>query len=356
MKKNIFKNKKVLITGHTGFKGSWLTLWLLKKKAKIIGVSKEIVTKPSHFQLLKLKKKIKNYFFDLNNLYKIDKVINNHKPDYIFHLAAQSLVKKSYLNPIETWTSNTFGTINLLESLRGVKKKTIVVLITSDKSYKNLEITRGYKENDILGGYDPYSASKAGAEIAIQSYLKSFFNNKLKNKVFISIARAGNVIGGGDWSNDRLVPDCFKNWSKNKFVRIRNPNSTRPWQNVLEALNGYLELAYNLVKYPKKFHGEIFNFGPSPRENNTVVNVLKKIKINYPYVKWKIEKDSNFYESKLLKLNSNKAKKILKWKCKLSFDENIRLVSNWYKYYYSNQNKKNIYKFSMNQIDYFEKK
>ena len=354
MSYNFFKGKKVLITGHTGFKGSWLTLWLLLKGAKILGLSKNILTKPSHFQLLNIKKKIRHNLIDLKDLKKVKKIINETKPDYIFHLAAQALVKKSYDNPIETWLSNSVGTINLLEALKNVKKKTFVILITSDKSYKNMELKRGYRESDILGGKDPYSASKASAELAIQSYINSFFSNK-KNNIFITIARAGNVIGGGDWSEDRLVPDCFKSWSKKKLVSIRNPNSTRPWQHVLEALNGYLTLALKLTENPKKFHGEAFNFGPKYSDNYSVSNVLKKIKTFYPNAKWKIKKSKKFYESNLLKLNSNKAYIKLNWKPKLSFSENIKLVSNWYKIFYSKNKRKDIFSLSSEQIKLYEK-
>lgn len=348
-----FKRKVILVTGHTGFKGSWLSLWLLKMGAHVIGISKDIPTKPSHFQLLNLKKNITNYYIDLNNHKKIKAIIRKHKPHFIFHLAAQSLVKKSYLNPKMTWESNTLGTLNLLDSLRKINHKIYAVFITSDKSYKNLELKRGYKETDLLGGYDPYSASKAGAELAIQSYINSFFNKK-KNKVFISIARAGNVIGGGDWAENRLVPDCFRNWTKNKFAIIRNPDATRPWQHVLEALNGYLTLACKLSSNPKKFHGQVFNFGPSQSQNKTVLDVLNEIKKNYFNAKWIVKKNKQFFESRLLSLNSNKAKKILKWKSKLSFKKNIQLVSQWYQKYNSKNNKK-ILHLSIKQIEIYEK-
>ena len=243
-----FKNKTVLVTGHTGFKGSWLTLWLVLLGAKVIGLSINFPSNPSHFNLMKLQKKINHKKIDIRNLKLLKKIFRRYQPDYVFHLAAQSLVKKSYSEPIYTWGTNTMGTLNILESLRELKKNCVAVLITSDKSYKNVEIKRGYKENDILGGGDPYSSSKASAELAIQSYISSFFSSK-KTKVLIGIARAGNVIGGGDWSENRLVPDCAKSWSKNKKVLIRNPRSTRPWQHVLEAIWGYLLLASDLKKY-----------------------------------------------------------------------------------------------------------
>jgi len=233
-----FKGKKVIITGHTGFKGSWLTIWLLHLGAKIIGISNGIPTKPSNFELNKLKKKINNQNFDIKNKIKLQRLINIHKPDYIFHLAAQSLVKKSYAKPSLTFETNSFGTLTLLDVLKDYKTKKIcsVVIITSDKSYKNLELNRGYKEDDLLGGHDPYSASKACAELIIQSYFNSFL---IKNKnLKISVARAGNVIGGGDWSENRLIPDCIKSIKNKKKLLIRFPNSTRPWQHVFKAIYG----------------------------------------------------------------------------------------------------------------------
>jgi len=349
---SLFKNKTVLVTGHTGFKGSWLTSWLVLLGAKVIGLSIDVPTNPSFFKATGLKYKIKHKKVDIRNLENLKANFKKYKPDYVFHLAAQALVKKSYLNPIYTWTSNTIGTLNVLESLRYVNKKCIAVIITSDKSYKNLEIKRGYKENDILGGKDPYSASKASAELVIQSYISSFFPLK-KTKVLIGIARAGNVIGGGDWSENRLIPDCVKAWSKNKKVLIRNPNSTRPWQHVLEAIWGYLLLAAKLKKN-KKFHGEAFNFGPNYSANHNVISLVKLIKKHWKNTSWVVvkEKKKKFYESNLLKLNSNKAKINLKWNCVLSFNETISMVASWYRDYYSKS--KNMYSISLNQIKQYQ--
>ena len=351
--KKIFKNKKVIVTGHTGFKGTWLSLWLNTMGAKVLGISKNIPTDPSHFKSINLKKKIKNSKINICNYNKLSNVFKKYQPDFVFHLAAQSLVKKSYLNPIETWHSNTIGTLNVLESLKQIKKKVYVVIITSDKSYKNLEISRGYKEDDLLGGKDPYSASKGSAEFVIQSYIKSFFSNK-KNNVFISVARAGNVIGGGDWSTDRLIPDCIKSYSNNKVAAIRNPNSTRPWQHVLEVIYGYLTLA-SKIYLDKKLHGEVFNFGPGKKSNFTVLYILSKIKNNLPNFKWKIRKNKhNFFESKLLKLNSNKAYKKLGWSSILTINESTKLVSDWYNFFYKNKKKdQELYKLSVNQINYY---
>ena len=349
--KSYFNKKKILITGHTGFKGAWLTVYLLSLGGKIMGISKDVPTSPSLFHSLDLKKKITHRKADIRNLEKLKNLFLTFNPDFVFHLAAQALVKESYLNPIETFKSNIFGTLSVLESLRVLKNKCSAVLITSDKSYKNLEIKRGYKENDLLGGIDPYSSSKASAELLIQTYINSFLDSK-KN-ISLAVARAGNVIGGGDWSSDRLIPDCVKSWSKNKKVSLRNPNSTRPWQHVLEALSGYLILAIHLSK-SKKLDGEAFNFGPSNLNNYSVLDVVKKMKNYWKNVSWKTEKKNNFhYESNLLKLNSNKAKKKLNWKSILTIRETINLVTTWYKIFYDK--KFNIYNLSVKQIKFYEK-
>ncbi len=345
-----FKNKKIIITGHTGFKGSWLALWLHSLGADVLGLSKNIPTKPSHFKSLNLEKKIKSKKIDLIDLKKLKKIIYNFKPDYIFHLAAQSIVKKSYVDTKETWESNLISTINLLEVLKDMKKKTTVIIITSDKVYKNIETKKGYKEIDRLGGLDPYGASKSATEIAIQSYVNSFFyQKKNKLKVRICSARAGNVIGGGDWSPDRLIPDCMKSWSKNKTVKIRNPKSTRPWQHVLEVIYGYLILAMNLNS-SKKLHGESFNFGPK-YHNYKVSEVLNEIKKIWPSTKWIYDKNKKFKENQLLNLNSKKSYKILKWKQTLTFKKQIWMLVDWYKFY--NKNKNSTYEKSLEQINIY---
>ena len=349
-----FQNKTVIITGHTGFKGSWLTLWLKLLGAKIIGISKDIPTKPSLFKEAKLNKGIVDLRLDLKDLKKLKLIFKKYKPDFVFHLAAQSLVKESYNSPIQTFQSNTIGTLNVLECIRNLSKKCISIIITSDKSYKNLELNRGYKENDILGGKDPYSASKASAELIIQSYINSFFNSKSNNKI-VAIARAGNVIGGGDWSKNRLIPDCVKAWSKNKIAIIRNPKSTRPWQHVLEALRGYLNLAIKLSKN-SSLHGEAFNFGPKNSQNKTVIELTNQAKKNWKNIKWKIIiQPKSKFESKLLKLNSNKAKNKLDWKPILKFTETVEMVINWYKKYYFDK-KENIFDFSKHQLKSYLRK
>ena len=353
MKKlKVFKNKRILITGHTGFKGSWLSLWFKSLGAEVLGISKDIPTNPSHYKLINLEKKMKNKFFDITNFKKLKKTFINFKPDYVFHLAAQSLVKKSYEDPLLTYQTNTIGTLNVMECLRSLTNNCIAIIITSDKSYKNLEIKRGYREEDILGGIDPYSSSKASAELIIQTYFNSYLIKKKNIKV--GVARAGNVVGGGDWSKDRLIPDCMKSWSKNKKVLIRSPNSTRPWQHVLDALYGYITLSLNLKK-SDRFNGNVFNFGPSLNSNFKVIDVLNLAKKSWNKAFWKIIKDKKrVYESNLLKLNSSKAKSILKWRCNLNFKETIYFVTDWYKYYYINN--KNMYNFSLKQIDSYCKK
>jgi CDP-glucose 4,6-dehydratase len=336
----IFNGKKVIVTGHTGFKGSWLAYFLTMLGANVVGVSDKIISKPSHYSAINLKNKVINKFFNISNKKKINNLFIKERPDFVFHLAAQALVKKSYINPMLTWTSNTLGTLSILEALKNIqfKKKCICIFITSDKSYRNIEINRGYKESDSLGGKDPYSASKASADIAVTSYFYSFFFNK-KSKLRIAIARAGNVIGGGDWSKDRLIPDCIKDWTKKKTVYIRNPESTRPWQHVLDIVNGYLLLALNLNNN-KNLNGEAFNFGPSSRINYSVGEVVKEINKNWPEANYKIlkKKKQKFYESKLLRLNSSKAKKKLKWKSILTFKESIKFVSDWYKEFRKDKN------------------
>ena len=345
----IFRNKKVLITGHTGFKGSWLSLWLNISGAKVYGISNNYKSTETNIKNFRLKKNVKNFNIDIRNFVKLNKIITKIKPDFIFHFAAQSLVGNSFKNPVYNFETNFNGTLNLLEVLRLSKFKCISIIITSDKSYKNLEIKRGYTENDILGGDDPYSASKASAELVINSYFKSFLKNK-KN-LRIAICRAGNVIGGGDWSNDRLIPDIMRSIFNNKKVKLRNQSSTRPWQHVLDVLNGYLILASKLKKN-NTLNGQSFNFGPPIKSNYTVLAIVREMKKNWNLLEW-VFSNRTYHESTLLKLNSSKSLKYLNWKNKLDFKELIRLVTDWYKCFYEN---KNVYDFSIKQIRNFEKK
>ena len=349
----VFKNSKVIITGHTGFKGSWLTAWLKLLGANIMGISINSPTNPSHFKVSKVGKNIKNIKLDIRNKKELEKKIISFKPKFIFHLAAQSLVAISYQKPTFTWQTNVIGTLNILEAVRKLKNKCNLIIITSDKCYHNKEIHYGYKETDVLGGKDPYSGSKASAEILIKSYINSFFLEKNKN-IRITTARAGNVVGGGDWAKYRIVPDCVRSWSKNKQAKLRKPNATRPWQHVLEAVGGYLCLAVNL-NLNNKINGESFNFGPSLKKEYSVLDLVRSMSNHWQNVSWKKISSSKkvFFESGLLRLNCSKAKKILKWKSILKFDETMELVATWYRSFYSNR--ANIDNTTKDQIKIFQK-
>ena len=335
---NFFKNKKVLVTGHTGFKGSWLVTWLNILGCKVMGISLNPVKGDNHFRILKKDLNIIDKRGDIRNEKYIKEIIKQFKPDIVFHLAAQAIVSTSYSHPKLTFETNVLGTLNLLTVLAELKHKCIAILVTSDKCYKNIEVTRGYTETDELGGDDFYSSSKASAELIINSFYKSFIKNK-NTLLRISTARAGNVVGGGDWSKNRLIPDSVKSWSKNQTVILRNPNSTRPWQHVMEALSGYLHLAYKLDR-DKELNGESFNFSNSEIKNFTVLKFIKGIKKYWKNARWKVYKKSSFYESTLLQLNSNNAKKVLNWENKLKLSETIKLVGEWYTAYYESNKKK----------------
>jgi len=346
---NIYQNKKVLVTGYNGFKGSWLCLWLNKLGARVTGIGLPSQTKNSFFKANKISDLVEGLTLDIRDLSSLNDLIIQNKPDFVFHLAAQALVRKSYNDPLETWSTNLVGTLNILESLRLLEKKCSCILITSDKCYENKEWAWGYRENDSLGGPDPYSASKACAELAIKSYVKSFFNDKKNALVKISSARAGNVIGGGDWSEDRIVPDCIKAWSKGEIVQLRSPYSTRPWQHVLEPLSGYLLLGSKLYNNDS-FHGESFNFGPQIAENNSVLDLVKTMSEFWEKVKWISNEDEiKPYESGLLNLNCDKAFFDLDWHSVFSFQETIRYTIEWYRTFY--EDNFNIQNMSLNQID-----
>ena len=349
MFKNIYSGKKILITGHTGFKGSWLTKWLLDLGADIIGISKNIPTKPSMFEILNLRNKIQHKTVDIRNFKNFFKIIDQEKPDFIFHLAAQSIVSSSYEDPIETLTSNVNGTANLLEALRITNFKCNLVLITSDKSYDNVEQVWGYKEDDRIGGKDPYSGSKGAAELIIKSYYNSYF--KLNSNVKIAVARAGNVIGGGDWAKDRVVVDAVNAWSTKKKVEIRNPKSTRPWQHVLEPLSGYLNLGL-FLKNKRVQNGEAFNFGPLSEQNRTVKDLLKDLSSYWLFNDFNdaiiLDERVSFHEASLLKLNCDKANIFLDWQPALNYEDTIRLTGEWYYNYYNSSEDMN--EFTSKQI------
>ncbi len=329
---NIFKGKTVLITGHTGFKGSWLSLWLVSLGAKVVGISIDIPTSPSHFETIGLSGVIDDRRFDITNLDCLTNQVIETNPDFIFHLAAQPLVKLSFLNPIQTWITNLMGTVNVLQSARQLKKKCVLVMITSDKAYENLGWSWGYRENDRLGGGDPYSASKASAELAIKSFYESFFTD---SNIQIGIGRAGNVVGGGDWAKDRIVPDIVLSASQMQPVQIRNPNSTRPWQHVLEPLSGYLRLAQKLND-TNDYSGQAYNFGPPANQNHSVGELVSEMSMYWKNIEW-LDVSSTYkgpQEASLLKLNCDKALEHLGWEPCLNFSETIRRTVKWYSSYY----------------------
>ena len=351
---NIYKDKKVLITGNTGFKGSWLTIWLLKLGAKVSGLSNNIPTNPSMFEELNLENKINFYNVDITNFKMVNDVIRTLKPDFIFHLAAQPLVSVSYEDPLETIKTNVVGTTNILEGIRNLNKPCVAVIITSDKCYDNIEWEWGYKETDYLGGKDIYSGSKGAAELIVKSYFHSFFNNK-KSNLKVATARAGNVIGGGDWAKNRIVPDCMRSWNNNTSVKIRSPQSTRPWQHVLEPLSGYLNLGLELYKNIH-LNGESFNFGPDSKNSFTVEHVLKSLmqtwNLDDPSKFYKIIDNNFFHEAGLLKLNCDKALYHLKWLPVLNFNKVIEFTGHWYVEYYKKS--KNMFDYTTNQLKQYE--
>lgn len=347
---NTYKNKKVFITGHTGFKGSWLALWLTLLGAKVKGYALEPYTDPSNFIAINLDSKVESEIGDILDREKLNKSISDFKPDIIFHLAAQPLVRLSYLEPIKTYETNVIGTLNTLEAARKCSSVKAFVNITTDKCYENIEKNYAYKENDKMGGYDMYSSSKGCSEILSASYRNSF----LKDEGFLlATARAGNVIGGGDWSTDRLIPDCIKAINKNEDIIIRSPQAIRPWQHVLEPLSGYLTLGEKLLEGKQEF-ADGFNFGPESNSVLTVKDIVKKI-INY-YGKGNviIHTDTKFHEANLLMLDITKAKTKLDWHPKYNANEAIEKTVLWYKNFYTEE--KNILNFTINQInEYMEK-
>ena len=350
--KNFWKNKKVLITGHTGFKGSWMTLILKSEGAKVFGYALNPISKPNFFDGLRLKK-----FTDMDirenieNVIKIKNVLKKVKPDIVFHLAAQSSVLVSYLSPLSTIKTNVIGTINVLEAIKNCTSVKSAIIVTTDKVYLNQEKKKKFKESNHLGGYDIYSGSKASCEVLTHSYLNSFFKESECN---IATVRSGNCIGGGDWTKDRIVKDCAEKFIFNKDITIRSPRASRPWQHVMEPIFGYLKLAEKLYK-SKKFIGP-WNFGPNIKNNLTVLEVAKFGKnLMRSNSKIKFTK-SKFYESEHLSLDSSKSKLFLNWKTYLKPKEALKLSFDWYLLYYKNKNLKKIIEFTFEQIQDYKKR
>jgi len=344
-----FLNKTVLVTGHTGFKGSWLCTWLTYLGAKVVGVSVGIPSTPSNFAVSLIADVIEDHRLDVRDSTAVRLLIEKVQPDFVFHLAAQALVRPSYKDPLQTITTNAVGSVNILDALRLLNKEVVAIMITSDKAYDNVEWVWGYRESDRLGGKDPYSASKGMAELAIRSYIESFFKTPESN-VRVGITRAGNVIGGGDWALDRIVPDCITAWSNGKTVDIRSPHATRPWQHVLEPLSGYLVLAANMLNSDSN-QGEAYNFGPSVNQNFPVSELINEMSKYWDQVKWNdVSGDKgHIHEAGLLKLNCDKALFDLDWHSTLQFDETVEMTVEWYKTYYQNK-EQSMYDFTISQI------
>jgi CDP-glucose 4,6-dehydratase len=334
-----FRDKRVFVTGHTGFKGSWLTSWLLDLGAEVCGYSIGIPTQPSLFEEANLSAGIRHELGDIRDLVRLSSVIQSFRPDFVFHLAAQAVVSISYAQPLETLGVNIIGTGTILEALKHVTWPCSSVIITSDKAYDNVEWEWGYRESDRLGGKDIYSASKGAAELVFRSYISSFFASD-NSPVLLATARAGNVIGGGDWAADRIVADCIRAWMNGKVVEIRSPQATRPWQHVLEPLSGYLTLASRLAGN-RTLHGESFNFGPRAEQNATVLQLVSSLaeiwKAEDPNTCYRVTANVPFKEASLLKLNVDKALLRLRWEPNLSYMDCMEMTGIWYKEFVKNK-------------------
>jgi CDP-glucose 4,6-dehydratase len=363
---NVFKNKTVLVTGHTGFKGSWLCIWLKELGANVVGYALEPYTERDNFVVSGLKDKVTHIIGDIRDYQNLTKVFKKYQPEFVFHLAAQPIVRESYTNPKDTYDINVGGTVNVLECCRLTDSVRVIINVTSDKCYENKEWVWGYRENDPMGGYDPYSSSKGCSELVTAAYRQSFFNPSLpdpltfspshlltflipKPSVALSSARAGNVIGGGDWQKDRIVPDCIRALESNKPIEIRNPNATRPWQHVLEPLNGYLLLASRMYEEPQKFCGA-WNFGPDYDSIIPVGKVADKVVASWGSGSWiNLSTENAPHEAKLLSLDISKANSYLKWVPVWDTEKAIEKTVDWYKKY----KKKDPYRICVNQIEKF---
>lgn len=347
----VYNGKKVLVTGNTGFKGSWLTTWLLSLGAEVYGISKDIPTKPSMYEELGLSDKITFFLEDIRNYERMKQIIEQVSPDFLFHLAAQPIVSLSYREPLETLSSNVIGTANILEVLRHYKHTCTAIIITSDKCYDNVEWVWGYKESDQLGGKDIYSGSKGAAELVFKSYFHSFFKQP-GHSVRVATARAGNVIGGGDWALDRIIPDCMRSWSKGEVVEIRSPKATRPWQHVLEPLSGYLQLGAELSRHAE-LNGESFNFGPQAEYSHSVQEILEQMSERWHFDNSKkayiVTGNVKFHEAGLLKLNCDKALYYFRWHPTLDYQTLLEYTGDWYYEFYNNNS--DMFLYTQKQID-----
>jgi len=327
---DVYRGRRVLVTGHTGFKGSWLTTWLRELGADIAGYSLDLPTDPCNFEILRLGEQLRHYLGDVRDRAQLAAAIDEFRPTMIFHLAAQSLVRRSYADPVTTFETNAMGMVNVLECIRARPWIAAAVLVTSDKTYRNEEWCWGYRETDTLGGRDPYSGSKSCADLVAYSYYHSFLRHGTTK---IAVARAGNVIGGGDWAEDRIVPDCIRAWSAGSSVAVRRPRATRPWQHVLEPLSGYLWLGAKLLQGQPGLDGEAFNFGPDANVDQTVQQLLEAMTSRWPGTRWHVPEGSGGgeHEAMLLKLSCDKALLHLRWRAALQFNETVELTVDWYR-------------------------
>jgi CDP-glucose 4,6-dehydratase len=346
---NFYRGKKVLVTGHTGFKGSWLCAWLVKMGAKVCGYSLNIPTVPSHFDSLALSSEMKHVLGDVRDKKKLEEIIEEFQPDLVFHLAAMAIVRTCYDSPIEAFETNMGGTMNLLDCLRHSSSVKAAIFITSDKCYENVEWTYGYRETDALGGKDPYSASKACAENVFHAYFHSYFSS---GEIYMATTRAGNVIGGADWAKDRIVPDCIRAWANQQTLKIRHPHATRPWQHVLEPLSGYLWLGQCLFERRVGINGESFNFGPKSEVEQTVEKLVKQMQNDWDG-KYEIHfNEEQKKEAGLLKLCCDKIQAKTGWKAILDFSETVSFTTRWYKEFY--KNKGSIKNLTYQDIEYYQ--
>lgn len=331
---DVYEGRRVLVTGHTGFKGSWLSQWLLRLGAKVAGASLYVPSQPSHFELLGLDQSTAHHTTDVRKLVALREVMERERPEVVFHLAAQPIVRVAYEDPKLTFDTNVGGVVNILEAVRSCDSVMAVVVITSDKCYENVEWEFGYRETDRLGGKDPYSASKACAEIAFSAYHRSYFSEP--DNPALAVGRAGNVVGGGDWAADRIVPDCVRAWAEGRKPIIRSPHATRPWQHVLEPLSGYLWLGAQLLGGNPQVRGEAFNFGPSADVNISVQQLLEEMAFTWREVAWQVDPAAahSKAEASLLKLNCDKALFRLSWRPVLSFEETATMTACWYRDFY----------------------
>ncbi len=329
-----YSGKRVLVTGHTGFKGAWLSQWLLEMGAEVAGYSDQVPTQPSLFEVLQLSTKLRDIRGDVRDFSKLFESFSDFKPEVVFHLAAQPLVRLSYESPLDTLSTNVMGTAHVLEAVRKTPSVRVLVNVTSDKCYENREWAYSYRENDAMGGWDPYSASKGAAELVFSTFARSYFLNSKAAPVVVT-ARAGNVIGGGDWAQDRIVVDCMKAWAAGKPVELRNPSATRPWQHVLDCLSGYLLLGARAQSEPERYRGEAFNFGPANGQGATVQSLVAELAKGWDGSAWGVAPDaaSQPHEAKFLRLNCDKAAQVLGWKPRWDFEETAIKTAEWYRTY-----------------------